>query len=154
MNIFGRGIVRTYTVTGVLAIVAGGVLSAFFAKQPSTFAMWASAYLVLIVGIAQIFLGGVIAKLGRKGKERLAYTVFGLFNVGNALVIGSTAIKYAELGGNIPLTIVGSVLFVAALVLLGWHVHGAKPSQLKVWTYIVITALALSTPVGLFLAHQ
>jgi hypothetical protein len=145
---------RVYIAMGALAIIASGVMSAFLAKQPSTFAMWASAYLVLVVGVTQVFLGLVHAKLASSSSAWQAYWVFGLFNVGNALVIAGTAAKYAGLGWNMSITAIGSVLLVAALVLFGWQIRRAEVSRLKIGTYVVIIGLALSTPVGLLLAHQ
>jgi hypothetical protein len=145
---------HTYVVAGILAIVAGGLVSAFMAKQPNTFAMWTSAYLVLVVGVAQVFFGTVFTRLLAEEKTWRIYGIFALFNIANVLVIAGTAIKYAGYDWNIPLTIVGSGLLVVALALLGVCLYGARWSWLKLLTYIVIAVLVLSIVAGLVLAHQ
>ncbi len=154
MNNQGSSAARWYTITGILAIVAGGVVSAFLAKHPSTLAMWTSAYLVLVVGVTQLFFGKVFAKLGHNDARRIAYVVFALFNAGNALVIASTVAKYAGLDWNTPPAVIGSLLLIAALALLSWHIQDTKPSWIKTAVYLVVVVLAVSIPIGLFLSQQ
>ena len=145
---------HAYIATGILAIVAGGLISAFMAKQPNTFAMWVSAYLVLVGGLVQVFFGIVLGRLLPSEKAWRIYGIFALFNAGNALVIMSTAVKYAGLDWNIPVTTAGSGVLVAALVLLGLCLYSARQSRLTLAAYVVIIGLIVSIPVGLLLAHQ
>lgn len=144
---------RLYAATGISAIIAGGVLSAFTAKYPSTVVMWTSAYLVLVVGVVQVFFGEVIERLMRNRSTRPAYVAFGLFNSGNVLVVAGTVAKYAGNEWNMMLTIAGSIFFVAALTLLGWHIRAVKRTYLKTWAFVIMTALALSALVGIGLAR-
>lgn len=141
-----------FWIIGITAIVAGGIVSAFLARQPSTSAMWASAYLVLIVGVVQVFFGTAIADVTKRN-SRLAYLICGLFNAGNALVITATTLKYAGYHGHLLVTITGSVLLVAALAVLAWYLRTARSSLRRLFAYIVIVILAISVPIGLLLAQ-
>ena len=143
-----------FLIAGVLAIIAGGMLSAFMAKHPNTFAMWAAAYLVLVVGVSQVFFGVALKRLVPTISARFAYSICGLFNIGNALVVAGTAIKYSGFNWNIPVTAAGSGVLAIALILLLACVYRARGSWLKVWMYLVIMALIFSIPIGLLLAHQ
>lgn len=147
-----RRAVRLYVILGIIAIIAGGALSAFSARYPSTFAMWASAYLVLVAGVVQVFFGLALERLAVN--NRLNYVTFGLFVAGNILVIAGSAVKYAGLSWNMPVTIAGSVLLIATLALLGWTIRNAKRSFLKLSVYTVVICLAISIPTGLILAQQ
>lgn len=142
-------IASLYVTTGVMAIVLGGLVSAFCAKQPTTFAMWASAYLVLVVGVAQVIFGAVQKQ--STGVLR-RYWAYGLFNVGNILVIVSTAMKYAQQPGNIVIAVVGSASLVASLILFGWYMADAKQSWHKLAVFAVLLGLGVSVPVGIILA--
>jgi len=128
------------------------MLSAFSARQPNTFAMWASAYLVLVAGVVQIFLSLASERLASGIKS--SYIAFGLFTIGNTLVIAGSAIKYAKLGWNMPVTVIGSALLVVSLALLGWIFRKAKWSPLKICVYTVLIGLIVSVLVGLVLAQQ
>lgn len=143
-----------YLLTGIAAIIAGGLVSAFLAKQPSTFAMWASAYLVLVVGLVQVFLGVVPAQPHTATEMGQTFWAYGLFNVGNILVIISTGMKYAHHGGNVPVTIVGSLILVVGLAMLGWRMRHTPASLRKNMSYVVIIGIALSALAGMFLAQQ
>jgi len=143
---------KLYKITGTLAIIAGATLSAFSAKTPSTFAMWATAYLVLVVGVAQVFFGIAIVKILPKNTTKLLYCFYALFNTGSALVISSTALKYADYSDHMFMAVSGSALIIAALSLLTWHMRHAKPSLLKLATFVVLITLIVSVGIGLVLA--
>ncbi len=145
---------RPYVAAGIAAIVAGGVVSAFSARHPNTFAMWASAYLVLVAGVAQICLGLALERLASSSSNKLGYAAFGLLVAGNVFVITGSAVKYAGLEWNMPVTATGSVLLVAALALVGWAIRGAKRSRLKAGAYVGIVGLAVCIPIGLVLAQR
>lgn len=143
---------KLYKTIGTLAIIGGATFSAFSAKMPSTFAMWATAYLVLVVGVVQVFFGITVAQLLPKNAHKLLYWVFGLFNVGNAIVIISTALKYNGHEQHVLFTVLGGVLVLASLTLLAWHMRLARPSWMKVLTYVVVATLGVSVFVGCILA--
>lgn len=147
-----KAIANLFKLTGVLAIVTGGLLSAFFARQPSTFVMWASAYLVLVVGLAQVLFGTAAGKLPGVDARPANWLVYAQFNAGNALVIASTAMKYAGHGQHLGVTAVGSTLVVAGLALFAWVLRVAPSSRLKTGAYVVIVVLAVATPIGMVLA--
>lgn len=143
---------RVYALTGVAAIIIGASVSAFTAKQPSTLAMWASAYLVLVVGVAQIFLASVVAQLMQTSSRKLLYQMFALFNAGNILVILSSVLKYSGYDKHVTLTIMGAITLMAAMGWLGWLLRSAKASRLKTWTYVMLLLLISSALVGIVLA--
>lgn len=143
---------KMYQSTGILAVLLGGVLSAFTAKQPTTFAMWASAYLVLVMGAAQVLFGSAMVDV-RHSARRL-YAAWGLFNIGNILVIVSTGMKYAGIEGNIAVTAAGSVLIGVGLLLYGWCIRAQRSSRLKWYAYGVAALLIVSLPIGMILAHK
>ena len=140
--------------TGIAAILAGGVLSAFSAKSPTTLAMWASAYLVLVVGVAQVCFGLSLEQLAKKSRAAVIYWVFGLFNLGNMLVILGSVVKYSDLDWNMSLTLLGSTSLVVSLVLLGGVIHQAAKSQLRAMLYTTIVLLVLCIPIGIILAQM
>lgn len=143
---------RVYALTGVAAIIIGASVSAFTAKQPSTLAMWASAYLVLVVGVAQIFLASVVAQLMQASSRKLLYQMFALFNAGNILVILSSVLKYSGYENHVMVTTVGAALVIAALGEFGWQLRRAKASQLRTWAYAMIALLIVTALIGIFLA--
>lgn len=143
-----------FVATGVSAIVLGGLISAFTAKQPSTFAMWTSAYLVLVAGVVPVFFGLTLSRLTPNLHARFIYSVCALFAAANVLMITGSAIKYSGLGWNMPVTAAGSGAFVVALVLLGACIYSTRWSWLRVWTYVVIIVLGISVPIGFLLARQ
>lgn len=143
----------TFAVTGLTAIVAGGGISAFLSNQPSTLAMWVSAYLVLVVGVAQIFFSIAIPSLVVIKTKKALLWVFWLFNTGNALVVLSSVLKYSSYELNsLAITIIGALLILASLGLLAKKTLKARPSQLRTATHLMIVILASTVVAGLFLA--
>ncbi len=102
--------------SGVAAIIAGGLVAAAVARHPAEHPVWASAYLVLIVGLAQIVFGAgqgwLSERLPSRGWIVGEWTVF---NLGNAGVIAGTLL------GSFEAVLAGTALFAAgiALFLLG-----------------------------------
>jgi hypothetical protein len=107
---------RPFVASGVAAIIAGGLVAAAVAHHPAEHPVWASAYLVLIVGLAQIVFGAgqgwLSERLPLRGWIVGEWTVF---NLGNAGVIAGTLL------GSFEAVLAGTALFVAgiALFLLG-----------------------------------
>lgn len=140
-----------FTTVGIAAIIEGGLLAAFSSSQPSTLTMWASAYLVLVVGILQVFIGFALNKLVRRDvRQPLVWGVV-LFNLGNILVIYSTAIKYiADISLPYVLGAGGLILLIAITFLLN-TIKNAKSSWQRNLFCVVSTIFAVSVPIGLFL---
>ena len=122
---------------GVAAIIAGGLVAAAVAHRPAEHPVWTSAYLVLIVGVAQIVFGAGQAWLS----ERLPATgwIAGewiAFNLGNAGVIAGTVL------GSFRMVLAGTVLFAAGIAAfpgLAAHLAGARATS-AMWP----TAMACS----------
>ncbi|TAN03589.1 MAG: hypothetical protein EPN40_00550 [Rhodanobacteraceae bacterium] len=139
---------------GGAAIIAGGLLAAVVGlpgtamfNLPLRHFAWASAYLVLIVGVAQIVFGAGQAWLSARVPEtRWVAGEWVVFNLGNAGVIAGT------LCARFWMVLAGTLLFAAgiALFLLGTR-DGVRDGWLV--GYRVLPALIfLSSLVGLALA--
>lgn len=143
---------RNYLVVGGLAIIAGGLVSALSAKSPSTLAMWSSAYLVLVVGVTQIYLGYALWRLTKPSDDWWKWWLFVGFNLASAVVIASTALKYGGFEQHVGLTAVGSAMMIAVFGFMAWQLRKSKSSAIKTLTYVVISATAVLSLVGLWLA--
>lgn len=134
---------------GVVGIIGGGLASAATAPTPTRHAAWAVAYLVLVVGVAQVCLGAGQAVLGERTPR---WPVTGaevvVFNLGNAGVLVGT------LRETPWLVDAGGVLLIVALV--GFMV-GARGQTNFTWLrylyWFVIVVLLVSIPIGLVLAR-
>ncbi len=104
----------------VLAVVGGGLISGVLAHAPSRQAMWLVAYLVLVVGMAQVALAVGQAWLAVSPAPRaLLAGEWILFNAANALVIAGTLL------GHAAWVSVGALWLAAALLLFLRGVRGA-----------------------------
>lgn len=137
-----------FVVFGFVAIVAAGLLAAVTASVPQRQILWAIAYLVLVVGIAQIGLGAGQAWLAaRPIRTPLLAAQFAAFNLGNAGVIGGTF-------ADSPLLVDGGgVALVIALALFVWGTRGSAKSWLQTVYWILLGILIVSIPIGLILSH-
>lgn len=139
---------------GSLAVIAGGLLSAFVAGNPSYVTSWAVAYIVLIVGVVQIALGLGVGRLARRQSSTLLLTsAFLAFNLGNAAVISGTVIKYAT-GDNTILVDIGSLLTALAMIFFIRLVRGATKTKWLIAYYILVGVVFVSMVVGVFLATK
>jgi drug/metabolite transporter (DMT)-like permease len=139
-----------WIVFGTLSVLAGGLLSAAYAHDPSRIVMWASAYLVLAAGIVQVAFGLLLKKLTPLSDMRNLYTALVLYNVGGVGVIIGTALKTSVVG---PTLLVLSEAFLAlALAAIFYSVRGAKPSKWLVAIYILLGVMFVSMLVGLILS--
>jgi hypothetical protein len=129
---------------GALLVLAGGFVSAAGGEAPSRHLSWACAYLVLVCGSAQIFLGGGQELVGsRPVPPRLAGLQLLAFNLGNAGVLVGTLADVAAV------LFAGSAVLVVALALFAWATRNAAGPPLRVAVYrVVLVALAVSIPVG------
>lgn len=151
---------RPFVVVGVACVVAGGLVSAAFAHSASEHpaasehASWAAAYLVLVVGVAQIGLGAGQAVLaGVAPPKRLVAVEFAVWTAGNGAVLLGTLLSQAVL------TDVGGVLVVVALALFGYGVRGGTGgtnagrsgvAYLRAYQ-VLIVVLLVSVPIGLLI---
>ena len=140
---WGHRTSRPFLIIGALGVVGGGLVSAGTAGSPSYHASWAVAYLVLVVGVAQIALGVAQASLTRgtvPGRVVAGEAVS--WNLGNALVLLGT------LAGTPALLYVGAVLLVVALLLFAVAIRRGRRGVLLAATWALIVILLISMPVG------
>lgn len=141
-----------FGVLGVLAIICGGVVSAFTAAHPTTFTAWTSAYLVLVVGIAQVGFGLLGHSLVHRHRHIVAWLAFALYNIGSVAVIGGVYLK--ETTANMSaLTDIGGASVVLAVVTFLYGVYGTKWSWRLAIFYLVALIIIISTPIGLTLGR-
>lgn len=131
------------------AVVAGGLLSAITAHAATQAASWASAYLVLVVGVGTAGLAvgrALFTPAGSQvGWQRTELIVWLL---GNALVLAGTLLSPAWLVDA------GSVLLVFALgSLLAGVYKGEGPALLRGLFLTLVAVLLLSIPIGLLISH-
>jgi hypothetical protein len=148
-----------WLVLGLASVVAGGLVAAAVAHDPTEKPVWASAYLVLVAGV-----GGAGLALGRallsprpptSGPVARDFTVFTLGNAG--VVVGT-------LTDAVWLVDVGGALLVVALALMVWAVRAGveavehRPQTWVVWLLwfyrVLVVVLLVSIPVGLVLARR
>ncbi|HET6625116.1 MAG TPA: hypothetical protein VFG63_01895 [Nocardioidaceae bacterium] len=147
--------VLPFLVIGVVCVVAGGLLSAATASAPSEHTAWATAYLVLVAGVAQVVLGlgHLLVSSSTRGAAPLGAVLAELacWNLGNAAVLAGVLV------GATVLVDVGGLLLVVALVLAVHGVRGARPSGagrvLLLAFRALVVVLLVSIPVGLLLAR-
>jgi hypothetical protein len=132
----------------------GGIASAVAAQDPSYLASWAVAYLVLVVGVAQIALGAGMTVLARgTSVQHSLRSIFVLFNLGNAGVIAGTLLR-DRMSHSVLLVDLGSLLLAGALLLGVGIARGAPPSRLRSLYYLLVIGLLLSMVIGILLAHR
>lgn len=148
---------RPFLVAGAICVIGGGLLAAATAFVTTQKTAWATAYLVLVGGVAQIGLGAAVAWLAPAASRRAAWWAFAGWNLGNAGVLTG------QLAGIVVLTDIGTVLLVVALVLVlvavrSRHRTGAietpaaRPAVLHLFRALVVL-LAVTMPIGVVLAH-
>lgn len=136
---------------GGVAILVGGLISAGTASVAGYSSAWAVAYLVLVVGVAQIAFGVGQAWLSdHRPSPRLRGAQFLAYNVGNVGVLLGT------LSGNVWMVDVGGLLLVAALALF---LRGVRSTTARGgWALVAYRGLLLiiliSVPVGLVLVRR
>ncbi len=139
-----------FVVAGAVLILAGGFAAAIDGVTPSKHLSWASAYLVLVCGSAQIVLGGGQALIDSdRPRARLVVYQFSTFNLANAAVLVGTLSRLSVVLDA------GSALFLVALGLFAWATKGAI-SRHHAATIVYRTALfvlGVSVPIGVLLAR-
>lgn len=138
-----------FAVIAGLSIIAGGLLSAVTAFWPSYTASWVVAYVVLVVGVAQLALGAAQAWLAAEPPSTsLVVAEIITFNLSNLATIIGTLL------GWIVLVYIGAALFVIALALFTWGMRIAKPGYL--WLVYgfraIVVILIVSAGIGMVIA--
>jgi hypothetical protein len=138
---------RPFVALGIAAIIAGGLVAAAAAHHPAEHPVWASAYLVLIVGVAQIVFGGGQACLS----ERLPSTgwIGGewiIFNLGNAGVIAGTVLE------SFPMVLAGTVAFALGIAAFLLGTRGPMRGGWLAGYRLLLGLVFLSSMVGLALS--
>jgi hypothetical protein len=138
-----------FVLLGIAAVIAGGLVSALTATAPTRQIAWLVAYLVLVVGVAQIGLGAGQAWLAARplGGGLLVIEFLG-FTFGNAGVAAGTML-------SLPILVdVGGVLLVVSLALFFWGVRrSARGGWLRYLYRALVVLLLVSIPIGLVLAQ-
>ena len=136
-----------FMVIAVLAVVAGGSISAALAHVPTRHAMWLVAYLVLVVGVVQFCLGVGQSWLARERPSTgLLAGECGLFNAGNVLVMAGT------LAGHVAWVSGGALLLIAALALFFFGVRRASGRPMLYTYRAMLVLVGASALAGLLLA--
>jgi hypothetical protein len=140
---------RAFLVIGVASVIAGGLVAAVTRPLALGLGSWLAAFMVLVGGVAQIWLGAGRAWLSHTPptSRRVAVEVL-TWNAGIAATIAGTII------GTPLLTSAGGVFTVAALVLFlasTWTASQGPTWGRRSYRGILIFVLA-STPVGLVLS--
>lgn len=139
-----------FAAVGGACVIAGGLVAAATAPAPSEHGTWASAYLVLVAGVAQLALGVGQALLAPSPPSRHVVVVeCTVWNAGNTAVLAGTLLSL------VPLVDAGGVLLVLALSLLTLEVRGAGRRGgwgLRLYRLLVAVVL-VSIPIGLLLAR-
>lgn len=168
-----------FLIAGAVCIIAGGFLAAATAYATTQKTVWATAYIVLVGGAAQVGLGAAVTWLAPLAPHRLGWLAFVGWNIGNIGVL------VGQLAGVLVLTYVGTAILMGSLVCVLLAVRGrtatarhiisaddqsvmaagpgsqpagylplspAHPGALWLLRGLV-TLLAVSMPVGIILAH-
>jgi hypothetical protein len=146
------------TAIGVFSVVLGGLVAAVTGPLDLVHGSWLAAYLVLVGGVTQCAMGQARFRRPDAMGPRGSWAQIGCWNLGNAVVIGTT------LAGE-PLAVdLGSALLVIALAIA---FRAARPGAGTAapatggWSPLVglayralLLVLALSIPVGMALSQS
>jgi len=136
---------------GGISIIAGGLLAAVTAISPTRHATWAAAYLVLVVGVAQLGIGVGQALLAPKTpSSRLITAELLTWDIGNAGVIAGTLLN------RVGLVDLGGVLLAVSLILflLGVRGHAGQKRWLLYGYRLLIAIVLVSIPIGLIISRS
>lgn len=139
-----------FAAAGAMLVVVGGFVSAAGGEAPSRHLAWASAYLVLVCGVAQILVGGGQALVASDPPRReILVAQFCMFNLANAGILVGT------LAGVTELLDVASALLIVALGLFAWTTRkvGRHRRRVLLGYRAILVVLGVSVPIGVMLAH-
>lgn len=141
-----------FSALSILAIIAGGLISAFSAQRPTRFTSWVSAYLVLVVGVIQLSLVSLWHSLGQP-EVAAVWLALLTFNLGNFSVIVGT-LRKKKAGRHHGLVNLGGLLIALAMLLLLAAVRNAKMSWASAGFIILTVVILVSMPIGLMLSRK
>ena len=138
---------RPLLVPGLAGVVTGGLIAAGVAHAPTSATVWLTAYLVLVVGVAQLALaiGQALLASPVVGVARIRLESL-LFNVGGVVVMAGT------IGDILALVLFGTLVFVGALGAFVLAVRGTDGGYVAHAYRGMIAFLAISAVVGLLLS--
>lgn len=131
---------------GTGLVIVGGLVSAAAAPTASYHSSWAVAYIVLVAGVAQAFLGLAQAVLARGSvASTVRQAELWCWNIGNAAVVAGTLLA-------VPVVLyLGCLPLIATLVLV-LRTLAHAPSNWLLWSVrIVVAVLLVSIPTGIVL---
>jgi hypothetical protein len=142
---------QIFVALGAMCVIAGGCVAAASSVAPSETASWAAAYLVLVAGVAQVFLG--------LGQVLVARPIVSLAVCGAELAcwnVGNTAVLVGVVGRFEALLLIGSALLVVALGLFAFSTRRSVVDRgwLQIGYRIGLVVLTLSIPAGVVLARS
>lgn len=135
---------------GIACVAIGGLLSAVNSVNPTEHGSWAVAYLVLVLGLAQIALAlGQSLLSGSPTPRRVLLVEVLTWNAGGALVLLGTLV------GPKGLVDAGGILLVVTLALVARSVRapGPGPRWHRVLFLALVLVLLVSIPIGLVLSR-
>lgn len=136
-----------FAATGLLAIVTGGLIAAVTAHAPTQPWTWASAYMVLVAGLAQIIFGiGQSALTTASLPPALIAAEWLALNLGNAGVVGGTLAQQPWI------IAAGTALFALALALYVGGVRRARYPRVAIAYRVILGVLFISSLTGLGLS--
>lgn len=141
-----------YLVAAVVYVIVGGALAAATAYVTSEKTAWATAYIVLVGGVAQAGLGAALGWLAPQARPAVNWAAFVLWNLGNIGVLAG------QLSDVVAETFIGGGLLVIALVLVIIETaegtrHRAPVHPVWLWAFRgLVVLLAVTIPIGLVLA--
>lgn len=138
-----------FLIVGTAAVIFGGLFSAATARSATYHSAWLVAYLVLVVGVAQVALGlGEWWLASRPLRFSFIWGQVVLFALGNAGVI------LGSLSGSTFWVDVGSAFLLVAIGSFGWAVRSPRHRGWALWAFwALIGFLLASVVVGLYFAH-
>ncbi|GAB2524053.1 hypothetical protein [Paramicrobacterium agarici] len=135
---------------GTIAIIVGGLIAAVTSPLNLEHGSWASAYIVLIVGVALIFFGVTQSLLTERVTGRTAAIEISGWMLGSLAVLGGTLVEtpwVVDVGGAI---LVLTLVVFALAVRTGTRTRATWP----LWTFrFVLIVIVVSIPIGLVLSH-
>ena len=144
-----RSVVPFITLGGI-AVIAGGLVAAVSRPLGFDQGSWVAAYLVLVMGVAQIGLGlGQAVLAAEVPAAAMRWRQVVAFTAGSLAVIGGTLIES-------PLVVVaGGAVLVAGLMLFLLAVRGSDGPAVWVWFHrLFVVFLAGSVVVGSVLSFS
>lgn len=141
-----------FFVIGAVGIVAGGIAAAVTGPTDWSSGSWCAAFLVLVVGVAQIGVGIAQAALAPVNPSRALVAGESIaWNAGCAGVIVGTLV-------DAPVVVtIGTIVFLAALVLAGLATRGhsgltGRARLMLLLFRVLLVVLVVSAPIGIVLS--